>query len=77
MRTEYTSVRFCYPARVKPGKPSVEIDARGSIKLYRITEGGRDTLHVVGSGLADAPEIPWSNVASASRAPEAKGKKSE
>lgn len=76
MRTEYISVRFCYASRVRPGKPVFELDARGTVKLFRVTEEGRDTLYV--SGTNSPVEVPWSNIASATRAPSAeKAKKGE
>jgi hypothetical protein len=66
MKTDYVSVRFRYAARVMPGKPRLEIDASDRIKLTRVTDGGRDELHVAGVGIR--AEVPWSNVASATRA---------
>jgi len=67
MKTDYSSVRLCFPARVVPGKPKTEIDASDRIKLTRVTEEGRDSLFV-GGGMPRPVEIPWSNVACATRA---------
>jgi hypothetical protein len=68
-RTEYKSVRFRDAARVQAGKTRQEIEAIGGVRLIRVTDDGRDDLFVVSPGMAQV-DVPWSNVASATRAPE-------
>lgn len=71
--TEYKSVRFKSVARVVPGSPKQEIAAiagrtgSAAVKLTRVTDSERDDLVIVSAmGTID---VPWTNVASAERAP--------
>lgn len=69
-KSEYQSVEFKAPARVYPGRIKANnVDAVKGIRLVRLTGDGKDDLIVGGPGVTPHLEIPWTNVASATRLP--------
>lgn len=78
-KTEYQSVCFKAPARVRPGKRVDSLEAVAGVVLTRVTDESRDDLLV--TGVPIPAEVPWHNVASAIRKaveePEKKAKKAD
>lgn len=67
VKTDYQSVCFKAPARVRPGKRVSDVEAVQGLVLTRVTDENRDDLHI--TGVPTPSEVPWHNVASAVRKP--------